>query len=69
MKHIKNNRKDNKSGKRHFSAFDKVKQCDMLAQPVPTFNIKGEETIKTNLGAFCSILIAILVLSYAILKF
>ena len=41
----------------------------MFAQPIPSFNVKGEETIKTNLGGAVSVMIAVLVLLYSVHKF
>ena len=40
----------------------------MFAQPVPGLSIKGEETVKTKFGAFCSIIISIIVLYYTLIK-
>ena len=34
-----------------------------------SFNLKGDQSIKTELGAFCSIVITIIMLGYALLKF
>ena len=41
---------------------------DQFGQPIPSFNLKGQETIKTGLGAFLTLMMTILVLGYAIIK-
>ena len=41
---------------------------DKFAYSVPSFNFKGDQSIKTGLGACCSITITIVVLFYALLK-
>ena len=73
MKHIFNNRrsasKEAGQNNNRGSWFVNIKRFDMLAKPIPTFNVKGEETIKTNLGAFMSMVIAITVMYYSALKF
>ena len=63
MRHIRNNRKGTKSaaGKPN-ACFERLLAFDMFAQPVPSFNVRGEETSRTNIGAFCSIMIAVVVL-------
>ena len=42
---------------------------DKFSEAVPSFNFKGDLSIKTSVGAFCSTLISIVVLYYALLKF
>ena len=49
--------------------FGKMMLMDKFSYSVPTFNFKGDQSIKTKVGAFCSILISIVVLYYALLKF
>ena len=44
-------------------------QFDQFGQPIPSFTLKGQETTKTGLGACLSLMMTILVLSYAIVKF
>ena len=49
--------------------FGKMMSLDKFSDAVPSFNFKGDQSIKTNVGAFCSIIISIVVLYYALLKF
>ena len=46
-----------------------LKSMDMFAADVPKFNMKGEESIKTNIGGCCSIIIIYITLIYATHKF
>ena len=48
--------------------FGRMMDLDKFSDTVPSFNFKGDQTIKTGLGAFCSITISIIVLYYALLK-
>ena len=41
---------------------------DKFSYAVPSFNFRGDQSIKTGLGAFCSMIITIIVLYYALLK-
>ena len=41
----------------------------MFSTPLPSFNIKGQTEVKTNLGTIMSILLTIAVLFYAAIKF
>ena len=54
--------------KKMFGILDKMKNFDHFAEPVPTFNVKGEETIKTKVGAFVSMMILVAVFYYGLLK-
>ena len=47
----------------------KMLDLDKFSDSVPSFNFKGDQSIKTGLGAFCSITISIIVFYYALLKF
>ena len=49
--------------------FGKIMDLDKFSDSVPTFNFHGDQSIKTGLGAFCSALISLIVLYYALLKF
>ena len=49
--------------------FGRMLSLDKFSDAVPSFNFKGDQSIKTNVGAFCSIFISIVVLNYALLKF
>ena len=46
----------------------KMQSFDMFAHPIPSFNFRGQEAIPTKIGAFCSLIIAIVVFYYALLK-
>ena len=48
--------------------FGRMMDLDKFSDTVPSFNFKGDQTVKTGLGAFCSITISIIVLYYALLK-
>ena len=47
----------------------KMMALDKFSYSVPSFNLRGDQNIKTGLGAFCSIALAVVVLFYALLKF
>ena len=49
--------------------FHFVKKIDIFGGQVPSFNIHGQKTIQTIPGAIATIVIAILTLSFGILKF
>ena len=51
------------------SFYSKLLDLDKFSDSVPSFNFKGDQSIKTGLGAFCSITISIVVFYYALLKF
>ena len=46
-----------------------LKTVDMFAIDLPKFNMRGEESVKTNIGGCCSIIIIYLSLMYAVHKF
>ena len=46
-----------------------LKSMDMFAADLPKFNIRGEESIKTNIGGCCSIIVIYISLMFAIHKF
>ena len=48
--------------------FGKMMDMDKFSDTVPSFNFLGDQTIKTSLGAFCSISISIVVLYYSLIK-
>ena len=64
MKHERRSKRLGKSNR----FFNKMMDFDKFSDTVPSFNYKGDSTIKTGLGAFCSITISIIVLYYALLK-
>ena len=45
-----------------------LKHLDMLSMPLPSFKIGGEEEIKTNIGAFFSVLLVTILFIYGFLK-
>ena len=45
-----------------------LKHLDMLSMPLPSFKIRGEEEIKTNIGAFLSVLLVTILFIYGFLK-
>ena len=45
-----------------------LKSLDMFGAPVPTLNMRGETTVKTPIGAICSILIFAIVFAFALFK-
>ena len=49
--------------------FGKMMDLDKFSDTVPSFNFRGDESIKTGIGAFCSIAVSIIVLYYALLKY
>ena len=44
------------------------RNIDIFGAPVPSFNIGGQKTVKTAVGASISIIIMILVLAFGLLK-
>ena len=46
-----------------------LKSMDMFAADLPKFNMRGEESVKTNIGGCCSIIIIYVSLMYAAHKF
>ena len=46
----------------------RMQSFDMFAKPIPSFNLRGREAVSTRIGAFCSIIIAVVVFYYALLK-
>ena len=65
---MKHERKSKRLGKRN-RVFGNMMELDKFSDSVPSFNLKGDQSIKTELGAFCSIVITIIMLGYALLKF
>ena len=51
------------------SFMNSMKNWDRFATSLPGFNLQGEETVKSRLGAFCSMIAAVVVLLYATVKF
>ena len=46
-----------------------LKKVDMFGAEIPEFNIRGDRSVKTNIGGCCSIIIIYLSLMYAAHKF
>ena len=45
------------------------KKIDAFGSPLPSFNIKGKETITTIVGGFCTLILFFTIFSYGALKF
>ena len=41
----------------------------MFGRPIIGFNVRGQKDVKTNVGAFATMVIAIIVLLFACIKF
>ena len=67
FKKMKHERRSKRLGSKN-RFFGKMMNMDKFSDTVPSFNFRGDQTIKTGLGAFCSILISFVVLYYALLK-
>ena len=65
MKHSRRSKRVGNSNK----FFGKLMELDKFADSVPAFNFKGDQSIKTSIGACCSLAISVVVLYYALLKF
>ena len=46
-----------------------LKKVDMFGAEIPEFNIRGDRSVKTNIGGCCSIIIICVSLLYAAHKF
>ena len=44
-------------------------KIDQFGQPLPNFNIKGSDSVNSRLGGFCTLVLSVLVLAYAVVKF
>ena len=49
--------------------FRKMRQLDIFGQRIPGFNVKGEERVKTNFGAFLTVVMYSTIFYYTLLKF
>ena len=65
---MKHTRTSKRVGKKNW-IFGKMMDFDKFSDSVPSFNFRGDQSIKTGFGAFCSVVISIIVLYYALLKF
>ena len=65
MKHSRRSKRLGNSNK----FFGKMIELDKFSDSVPSFNFKGDQSIRTSFGACCSIAISVIVLYYALLKF
>ena len=45
-----------------------IKNLDLFYEPMPAFNIKGKESVKTWIGAMCSVIIMTLTVAFGLLK-
>ena len=57
----------NSKNKTHF--VDRMRRFDMFGQPLPTYNVQGEEFVKTKFGAFLTMLLMTVIMIYGTLKF
>ena len=44
-------------------------KVDQFGQPLPTFNIRGSEIVNSRLGGVCTLILASVILAYALVKF
>ena len=65
---MKHDRRSKRLGQKN-RLFGKMMDLDKFSVAVPSFNFRGDQSIKTGVGAFCSILISIIVFYYALLKY
>ena len=65
---MKHDRRSKRMGRTN-RFFGKMMDMDKFSDSVPSFNFRGDQSIKTGIGAFCSIIITTVVLCYALLKF
>ena len=65
MKHVRGSKRFGKTNR----FVGKILALDKFSYSVPSFNLRGDQSIKTGLGAFCSVALSIVVLFYALLKF
>ena len=45
-----------------------LRDCDLFGQPIPAFNIKGKDQVKTAIGGILSAIIITVTLGYTIMK-
>lgn len=57
------------NSKRKHRFIDRMRMFDMFGQPLPTFNVRGEEFLKTKFGAFVTMLLITSIMIYGMLKF
>ena len=62
MKHERSSKRQGTKNK----FFGKMMELDKFADAVPNFNFRGDQSVKTGLGACCSIAITTIVLIYAL---
>ena len=55
--------------RRDFCTYHVIDNFDMFGKPVPAFNIKGKTSVTSRMGGCASLLIIILSLSMAAVKF
>ena len=46
-----------------------LRECDIFGQPIPAFNIRGKDKVKTAWGGILSAIIMTISLGYAIVNF
>ena len=57
----------NSKNKNHF--VDRMRNFDMFGQPLPTYNVHGEELVKTKFGAVLTMLLLTSIMIYGMYKF
>ena len=68
------NRKTEKKEKSEFwdspySVRSFLRECDIFGHPIPAFNIKGKDKVKTAIGGILSAIIMTITLGYTIVNF
>ena len=46
-----------------------LRECDIFGRPIPAFNIKGKDKVKTAIGGILSAMIMTITLGYTIMNF
>ena len=46
-----------------------LSHLDLFKQPLPQFNLKGQDSISTRVGGFCSLFLLGIILLYSTVKF
>ena len=67
--HASHSKSSTGSKKKNKGLLTHMKRYDMFGRSVPSFNIKGDETLKTNLGAALTMILLAIVLLYSSVKF
>ena len=67
---VKNKKKDsaNEFWESSWSVRSFLRECDLFGRPIPAFNIKGKDEVKTAIGGILSALIMTVSFGYTIMK-